>query len=111
MDSLPRHLKGTMSPRGIDGAAEPESMTLKEAAQYLHRHYTTVYRLVHAREPPAFRLSKDWRVKRPDLEDGSRRREDARKKRTQAQTQVEALSAAAAVGAEIKERSWPCPWT
>jgi excisionase family DNA binding protein len=72
-------LKATMSPRGIDGAAEPESMTLKEAAQYLHRHYTTVYRLVHAREPPAFLLSKDWRVKRPDLEDGSRRREDARK--------------------------------
>jgi excisionase family DNA binding protein len=66
------------STRSIDAAAEPESMTLpefmtlKEATQYHHHHYTTVYRLVHAGELPDISpKARIWRVKRVDLEDGS----------------------------------------
>lgn len=91
-----------MSQRGIDAPVEPEAMTLKEAAQYLHRHYTTVYRFVHTGELPAFRLSKDWRVKRADLEDHGPRWERGRN-RTQAQTQVETLITVASDGSEIKK--------
>ena len=91
-----------MSKRGIDEAAEPEAMTLNEASQYLHCHHSTVYRLVHAGKLPAFRLSKDWRVKRADLEERGRRREDGRK-RTQAQTQVETLITIASCESETEK--------
>jgi excisionase family DNA binding protein len=45
-----------------------EVMTLKEAADYLKCHYTTVYRLVRQRGLPVFRLGSDFRVLRGDLD-------------------------------------------
>lgn len=49
---------------------EDKIMTLREAAQYLKMNYRTVYRLAERAEIPAFRLGKNWRV-RKDLLDKS----------------------------------------
>ena len=44
-------------------------MTLREVADFLHVHYTTVYRLVHRGQlPGAFRIGADWRFMRRELE-------------------------------------------
>jgi excisionase family DNA binding protein len=47
---------------------EAEIMTLQGVARYLHCHYTTVKRLVHAGGLPVFRLGSDSRIMRADLE-------------------------------------------
>ena len=43
-------------------------MTLREVAEMLHVHYTTIYRLVHRGELPCFRVGSDWRFMRSELE-------------------------------------------
>ena len=50
-------------------AAEREVMTLREAADYLNCHRTTLYRMVKQGDIPAFRLGGSWRFRRPDIED------------------------------------------
>jgi len=36
-------------------------MTVKEVAQYLHVHESTIYRMLKRSELPAFRVGSDWR--------------------------------------------------
>jgi excisionase family DNA binding protein len=47
---------------------ESKVMTLAEAADYLHCHYSTIYRLVRYGDLPAFRLGGNWRFLRSELE-------------------------------------------
>lgn len=42
-------------------AAAVRVFTVKEIADYLRIHPTTVYRLLKARKIPAFRVGSDWR--------------------------------------------------
>ena len=39
----------------------PTILTVKELAEYLRVHPTTVYRLLHNRQIPGFRVGSDWR--------------------------------------------------
>jgi excisionase family DNA binding protein len=45
-----------------------EIMTIKEVSEYLKMNYRTVYRLAEKGEIPAFKVGKNWRV-RKDLLD------------------------------------------
>ena len=49
------------------GRGEIEIMTLDEVADYLHCHYSTIWRLVHAGGLPGFQLGSDWRFRRGDI--------------------------------------------
>lgn len=42
-------------------------MTVKEVAEYLRVHPTTVYRLLRQGKLPAFRIGSDWRFRQADL--------------------------------------------
>ena len=44
-----------------------EIMTLKEVADYLRCHTSTVYRLIHTRQIPTFRLGADFRFRKTDI--------------------------------------------
>ena len=55
----------TAPPPRVD---EAEVMTVKQTAEYLNCHCSTVYRMLKAGELPAFRLGGDWRFRRSDLE-------------------------------------------
>jgi len=48
--------------------AEPEKMTLQEAAEHLGVHYMTVYRYVRLGRLPATRHGSEWRVRQADVE-------------------------------------------
>jgi MerR family transcriptional regulator, light-induced transcriptional regulator len=48
--------------------AEPEEMTLQEAAEHLGVHYMTVYRYVRLGRLPATRHGSEWRVRQGDVE-------------------------------------------
>lgn len=43
-------------------------MTVRDIADYLQVHPSTIYRLLRRRELPAFRLGSDWRFNREDIE-------------------------------------------
>ena len=43
-------------------------MTARQVAQYLHCHYSKVYRLIRLGRLPGFRLGNEWRFQRSDLE-------------------------------------------
>ena len=45
-----------------------EIMTIKEVSEYLKMNYRTVYRLAERGEIPAFKLGKNWRVKKDLLD-------------------------------------------
>jgi excisionase family DNA binding protein len=47
---------------------ESEMMTLREAAEYLNCHYSTVLRLAHRGEIPGFRVGGGWRVSRSEMD-------------------------------------------
>jgi excisionase family DNA binding protein len=51
-------------------------MTVKELADYLRVHSTTIYRLLRRGELPAFKIGSDWRFNRARIDawmiDGSR---------------------------------------
>src|SRR5271167_3643626 len=55
-------------PERESGAPDSDVMTVKEAADYLHCHYMTVYKLIRTVELPAFRLGGDWRFRRAEIE-------------------------------------------
>ena len=44
-------------------------MTLEEVAQYLQVSSKTVYRMVQDRQVPCFKLGRQWRFKREQLDD------------------------------------------
>ena len=43
-------------------------MTVKEVAEYLKVHHSTIYRLVKTGQIPAFRIGSDWRFNREQIE-------------------------------------------
>jgi excisionase family DNA binding protein len=43
-------------------------MTVKELADYLRVHPTTIYRLLRAGELPAMRIGSDWRFNRESID-------------------------------------------
>jgi excisionase family DNA binding protein len=43
-------------------------MKLRDAAEYLKCHYTTLFKLVRSGEVPAFRVGSGWRCSRLDLD-------------------------------------------
>ncbi len=45
-----------------------EIMTVRDLAEYLQCHQSTIYRLVKRGEIPAFRLGGDWRFKSDQIE-------------------------------------------
>ena len=45
----------------------PEILTPNEVADYLCIHINMVYKLIHRRILPAFRVGKSWRIHRADL--------------------------------------------
>jgi len=45
-----------------------EIMTVPEAADYLHCHPSTLYRLLGRRKFPGFHLGSDWRFRRADID-------------------------------------------
>jgi len=47
---------------------EREVMTLRDAAEYLNCHPSTLYRMVNHGDIPGFRLGGGWRFRRSDLE-------------------------------------------
>jgi excisionase family DNA binding protein len=53
-------------PSDID--REREVMRLREAAEYLNCHPSTLYRMVNQGNIPGFRLGGGWRFRRSDLE-------------------------------------------
>ena len=50
-------------------------MTVREVAEYLHVHPSTIYRLLRKREIPAFRVGSDWRFNRESIDDWRTARE------------------------------------
>jgi excisionase family DNA binding protein len=39
----------------------PQVLTVREVAEYLRVHPTTIYRLMRAKQIPAFRVGSEWR--------------------------------------------------
>ena len=50
------------------GVNAGEIMTVEQAAEFLHCHPKTVYRMVKAGQIPAFKLGSDWRFRRDVLD-------------------------------------------
>jgi excisionase family DNA binding protein len=54
---------------GLMGTAQKsELMTATETCRYLKITSRTLYRYLHSRQIPAFKLGKEWRFVRSDLE-------------------------------------------
>lgn len=47
---------------------EPALMTVKDLADYLNVHPSTIYRLLRQGKLPAFKIGSDWRFRRLDIE-------------------------------------------
>jgi excisionase family DNA binding protein len=41
---------------------ENQVLTVHELSSFLNVHHTTVYRLIHEKKIPAFRVGSDWRI-------------------------------------------------
>ena len=50
------------------GKYDSPVMTVKECADYLQVHPSTVYRLLKRGTIPAFRVGSDWRFRKADLD-------------------------------------------
>jgi excisionase family DNA binding protein len=44
-------------------------LTVKEVADYLQVHQSTIYRLLKRNMLPAFRIGSDWRFRKADLDE------------------------------------------
>ena len=44
-------------------------MTLKEVAEYLHIHQSTLYKLIRLGEIPSFKIGSDHRFRRNEIEE------------------------------------------
>lgn len=53
----------------IDEKASAQIMTPRQAADYLHLHPITIYRLIKKGELPGFRVGGQWRFKKDLLDD------------------------------------------
>jgi excisionase family DNA binding protein len=51
----------------IPGKGESPVLTVREVAQYLRVHPTTVYRLLKGHKLPAFQVGSDWRFNREEI--------------------------------------------
>jgi len=49
-------------------------MTVREVAEYLHCHVSTIYRLVKVGGIPAFKVSDDWQFLTAEIDRWSRER-------------------------------------
>jgi excisionase family DNA binding protein len=49
------------------GKRESPMLTVREVAQYLRVHQTTVYRLLKEHQIPAFQVGSDWRFNREEI--------------------------------------------
>jgi excisionase family DNA binding protein len=54
---------------GLSPDAELRVMTLRDVADYLHCHYSTVYHLCHERKIPGFRLGGEWRFLKSEIDE------------------------------------------
>ena len=61
------NLAPDLDPRDID--RERDVVTLREAAQYLNCHASTLYRMVNEGDIPGFRLGGSWRFRRSELDE------------------------------------------
>ncbi|BCA56215.1 DNA-binding protein [Nitrospira sp. KM1] len=59
-------------------ALKSELMTAEETCQYLKITQRTLYRYLQSRQIPAFKLGKEWRFVRSDLEQWIRHRTRSR---------------------------------
>lgn len=50
-------------------AEEKEIMTIRQVAEYLRISEVTTYRLVQNDKIPAFKVGRNWRVRKEDLND------------------------------------------
>jgi excisionase family DNA binding protein len=66
---MPRKMKRISAPAKPVAAPVDETMTVASPARYLNCHSGTVYRLLKERKIPAFRLGKNWRFLRSDIDD------------------------------------------
>jgi excisionase family DNA binding protein len=62
--------KGKPKKPALSDEPQSEMMTVYEVAEYLHCHSITVYRLIHQKVLPGFRLSRggDWRCFRSEID-------------------------------------------
>jgi excisionase family DNA binding protein len=57
-------------PAVLSDELRSETMTVREVAHYLRcRHYFNVYWLVRQKALPGFRLGRDWRFRRSDVDE------------------------------------------
>jgi len=54
--------------RRQEAALEAEIMTIRDVANYLHCHTSTLYRLVRTGEIPSFKLGGSWRLSRSQID-------------------------------------------
>lgn len=47
---------------------DPDILTVQEVAAYVHLHPITVYRMANSGALPAFRIGRNWRFKRQQIE-------------------------------------------
>ena len=48
-------------------------MTVRETADYLQVHVSTIYRMLRTKSLPAFRIGSDWRFRKADLDEWLRK--------------------------------------
>jgi excisionase family DNA binding protein len=54
-----------MKPR--EAAALSPIMTIKDVAEYLHIHPSTLYKMIHLGEIPSFKIGSDHRFRRDEI--------------------------------------------
>jgi excisionase family DNA binding protein len=64
---------------GKNGIDEKQYFTVKETAEYLGIHESTVYKLARAGVLPAFHIQTDWRFRRCSLDEWAATQEQALK--------------------------------
>jgi len=66
----------------MPGQSKDELLTVAETCRYLKVAPRTLYRYIQTRRMPGFKLGKEWRFVRSDLEQWLRQRPTARRRKT-----------------------------
>ncbi len=66
----------------MPGQSKDELLTVAETCRYLKIAPRTLYRYIQTRRMPGFKLGKEWRFVRSDLEQWLRQRPTARRRKT-----------------------------